>query len=224
MSGFRRTLLRTLNVMRRMRGDAPLPRVEWLVVGLGNPGVEHARNRHNVGFWTVDRLASATGASWQRVGGSARAAFTDVDGTSLALIKPQAYVNRSGDAVAPLLRRFGLPPARMIVVVDDLELAPGTIRVRERGSHGGHNGMKSIMQALGGAQDFPRVRIGIGRPMHRGQPTYDPDHVAAYVLSNPPPDERESLDRACDEAAAAVRALVSEGAALAMNTFNRRED
>jgi peptidyl-tRNA hydrolase, PTH1 family len=142
-----------------------------------------------------------------------------LESKDVLLVKPQTFVNRSGDAVRELSRRYSVPSTRLLVIYDELDLPVGALRIRESGSHGGHNGMRSIIAAIG-SQDFPRMRIGIGRPSVLGQPTRDPEHIAAYVLSDPPPAQRQELEAAVQRAADAVEAIMIEGVAAAMAQFN----
>jgi PTH1 family peptidyl-tRNA hydrolase len=206
-------------LFRRLRAGGAEAPPAWLIVGLGNPGSGHAGNRHNVGFWVVNRLARLMGASFERRGRLASLAQGTLAGQPVLLAKPQTYVNNSGEAVRDLLRRYHLGPRALLVVYDDLDLPVGALRIREQGSHGGQNGMRSIIAAIG-SQDFPRVRIGIGRPVVGGEPTRDPEHVAAYVLDDPTPDERKMLDAAADRAVEAVQAVLSDGLGGAMARFN----
>ena len=190
-----------------------------LVVGLGNPGQAYAAHRHNVGFWCVKRLASNWGirfksSRWARVGEG------QVDGQPLVLAKPRTFMNRSGDAVASLLQRYNLSPQQMLVICDDLELPAGRIRLRPRGSDGGHNGLRDIIYAIE-SEDFPRLRIGIGRPRTAaGEPVTHPLVVAKYVLGEPEPEEQEALAAAVEQAAEAVACILREGLAAAMNRYN----
>lgn len=192
---------------------------DWLVAGLGNPGSHYAATRHNVGFWTINRLARAHGIDVRARGKLASVGEGELAGARVALVKPRTYVNRSGEAVAELLRRYGVPPSRLIVVFDDLDLPAGRVRLRGAGGHGGYGGMKSIVGLIG--KDFARVRIGIGRPLSGGEPTWDPDVIAGYVLSDPPAAERAVLEEAAATAAAAVEAIVRDGIEAAMNQYNR---
>ena len=189
-------------------------------MGLGNPGSEYAGNRHNVGFWTVNRLARRLGIAIRQHSRTASLGEGTYRGRRLVLAKPRTYVNRSGDAVQELVRRYGLAPEQVLVVYDDLDLPVGRVRVRARGGHGGNNGMKSIIAALG-TEEFPRVRIGIGRPVVNGEPSYDPDVVAQWVLTDQPPEERAKLDEAVVRAQEAILTLLDEGIEAAMNRFNR---
>jgi PTH1 family peptidyl-tRNA hydrolase len=190
-----------------------------LVVGLGNPGQAYAAHRHNVGFWCVKRLAANWGirfksSRWARVGEG------QVDGQPLVLAKPRTFMNRSGDAAASLLQRYNLSPQQMLVICDDLELPAGRIRLRPRGSDGGHNGLRDIIYAIE-SEDFPRLRIGIGRPRTAaGEPVTHPLVVAKYVLGEPEPEEQEELEAAVEQAAEAVACILREGLAAAMNRYN----
>jgi PTH1 family peptidyl-tRNA hydrolase len=190
-----------------------------LVVGLGNPGQAYAAHRHNVGFWCVKRLARNWGilfksSRWARVGEG------QVDGQPLVLAKPRTFMNRSGDAAASLLQRYSLSPQQMLVICDDLELLAGRIRLRPRGSDGGHNGLRDIIYAIE-SEDFPRLRIGIGRPRTAaGEPVTHPLVVAKYVLGEPEPEEQEALEAAVEQAAEAVACILREGLAAAMNRYN----
>jgi PTH1 family peptidyl-tRNA hydrolase len=197
----------------------PAPAVR-LILGLGNPGEDYANHRHNVGFWCVQRLArrwdiALKGARHGRLG---EGRIADVP---VILAKSRFFMNRSGNAAAGLLQRYRLRPEEMLVVCDDLELPVGRIRLRPRGSHGGHNGLRDIIFTLQN-EDFPRLRIGIDRPRTAdGAPLTDPDVVALYVLREPRREEREALEAAVEQAAEAVACLLSEGLAAAMNRYNR---
>ncbi|MFQ6019204.1 MAG: aminoacyl-tRNA hydrolase, partial [Dehalococcoidia bacterium] len=155
----------------------------WLIVGLGNPGPAHARTRHNVGYWCINRLARRQGIQMR-----ARRLFAvgegAIDGHAIVLAKPRTYVNQSGHPVSALIKQHRLDPSRLLVICDDLDLPVGQIRLRPGGSHGGHKGLRSVIGTLGSGA-FPRLRIGIGRPVLDGQPLTDPDVVAVYVLSDP---------------------------------------
>ena len=153
-------LRRALRLRRKQEAPA-----SWLVVGLGNPGEQYSRNRHNAGAWTVNELARRAGVKLKAEGRSIRIAFGEVAGERVALVRPRTYVNESGRAMAQALRTSGAPLERTIVVFDELDLPLGAVRLRDGGGAGGHNGLKSII-AVSGAE-FARVRIGIGRPLGR---------------------------------------------------------
>ncbi|MDR7435968.1 MAG: aminoacyl-tRNA hydrolase [Armatimonadota bacterium] len=185
---------------------------EKLVVGLGNPGRAYAGTRHNLGFEVVDLLATVkkipvrTEEGWAILGRGA------IDGCSVILAKPQTYVNLSGIAVADLCKRYTVDPMDLIVIHDDLDLPVGVIRIRTRGGHGGHKGVRSILESLG-TDLFTRVKIGIGRPPKDVDP-------ADYVLSPIPTEEAPLLQEAVRRAAEAVEVILTRGVAVAMNRFN----
>jgi peptidyl-tRNA hydrolase, PTH1 family len=191
-----------------------------LIVGLGNPGGEHSHTRHNVGFWCVNRLGRRYGVPLKTHTSLVTMGQGQIEGSEVILAKPRTYVNRSGEAVAALVRRYKVSPAELLVVCDSLDLPVGAVRVRPQGGHGGHKGLQSIIQRLG-VDDFPRIRIGIGRPVVDGEPAYDPEVIAEYVLSDPPPGERRLLDEAVARAIDVVASVMTEGLEAAMNQFNR---
>jgi PTH1 family peptidyl-tRNA hydrolase len=213
---------------RRGEGDArPTPDVSphaappiRLIVGLGNPGREHSHTRHNVGFWCVNRLGRRYGVPLKTHTSLATMGEGLIEGGEVILAKPRTYVNRSGEAVAALVRRYKVSPGELLVVCDSLDLPVGAVRVRPQGGHGGHKGLQSVIERLG-IDDFPRIRIGIGRPLVDGEPTYDPEEIAEYVLSDPPPGERRLLDEAVARAIEVVACVMTEGLEAAMNRFNR---
>jgi PTH1 family peptidyl-tRNA hydrolase len=195
-----------------------------LIVGLGNPGAAYAGNRHNVGYWTVNRLSKRLGIEVERhtkVASVGEGLFA-ANGQShrLVLAKPRTYMNESGHAIRELLRRYRLDPQQMLLIYDDLDLPAARVRVRERGGSGGQKGMKSILDAAG-TQDFPRIRIGIGRPLYNGEPSWDPEVVSRWVLGNPPPEQRAQLEAAADRAADAAVCCLENGIVESMNRFNR---
>lgn len=192
---------------------------KWLIVGLGNPGRVYSHNRHNVGYWCVNRLARLHGTSL-RARRLAAIGEGSIRGTPVLLAKPRTMVNRSGQAVAALLRNFKIDRRNMVVVCDDLDLPVGKLRLKAGGGHGGQKGLRSVIGAIGSG-DFARVRIGIGRPVVDGQPSWEPDAVAAYVLSDPTPQELDALRAAVTQAAEAVETALHEGVEAAMNRYNR---
>lgn len=192
----------------------------WLVVGLGNPGEQYSRNRHNAGAWTVNELARRMGAQLKAQGRSIRIGYGAIAGERVALVRPRTYVNESGRAVDQALRACGAELERTIVVYDELDLPLGAVRLREGGGAGGHNGLKSIIAVT--SSEFARVRIGIGRPLDGEEPTRDPDLVADYVLTDPVGEERATLEETARYAADAVEAIVAEGVERASSRFNRR--
>lgn len=185
-----------------------------LVVGLGNPGAEYARTRHNAGFMVVDRLAADLGVEVGRVWLRSLVGLGYLDGKRVILAKPLTYMNRSGEAVGLLLRWYGLTPQDLLVISDDLDLPVGQLRLRRSGSSGGHRGLQSIIEHLGGG-GFARLRVGIGRP---------PEGVAVvdWVLSEFTPEEQPEVERALAAASQAVRLALTEGLEAAMNRYNAR--
>ncbi len=183
------------------------------MAGLGNPGERYRRTRHNAGFMAVDALAARAGAKG-RVDGEAWLADATIGGGPTLLVKPLAFMNASGPPVAGVLAAAGGSPADLIVVVDDVALDLGSIRIRERGSHGGHNGLRSLVETLG-TEEFARVRIGI----REGEL---PEDLAGYVLGDFPPEGVLVVQEAVGLAADAVVCLLEEGPAVAMNRFNPR--
>ena len=187
----------------------PQPR---LVVGLGNPGKQYAKTRHNVGFWCVERLAKDSSIAFSRRYRHAVVGEGTVAGRAVAVAKPRTFVNDSGRAITSLLGRYRASAADLLVVYDDMSLSPGQLRVRPRGSSGGHNGIKSIIGAIG-TQEFARVRVGIGHP-----PAGLDD--VQYVLGRMPPEERREVNGAVERAAQAIVCVLNEGVEAAMNRFN----
>ena len=188
----------------------------WLIVGLGNPGPRYERNRHNVGFMVVDKLAERYGITVGRkrphaLIGEGNASL-DGGSTRVVLAKPRTYMNESGEAVVRLAQGSGAPKDRMVVVYDDLDLPLGKLRVRAKGSAGGHNGIKSIVQRLG-TDAFPRIRVGIGRPT-------GVEGAVSHVLGDFTEDERERIGPAVELAADAVEWAMGHGVESAMNRFN----
>lgn len=185
-----------------------------LIVGLGNPDRRYRRTRHNVGWDVIDRMARRWDVTVDREDGWARVGSAKVGRHRILLAKPQTYVNRSGVAVADLLRRHRVKIEDLLVIADDLDLPLGRLRLRGGGSHGGHNGLRSIIEALG-RDDLPRLRVGIGRPPSGVDP-------AEFVLTPFREDEDATMQVALDRTADAVETLLREGLQVAMNRFNTR--
>lgn len=187
-----------------------------LIIGLGNPGRRYRATRHNVGWEAVDRLARRLGVAVDTEEGWALVGTGTVGRTRVLLAKPLTYVNVSGTAVQDLRRRHRAKPPDVFLVVDDLDLPLGRLRLRPGGSHGGHNGLRSVVEALG-SEAFPRMRIGIGRPPAGIDP-------AEFVLTPFSAEERQIMDAALDRAAEAIETALREGLPEAMNRFNARAD
>ena len=187
--------------------------VKWLVVFLGNPGPKYECTRHNAGFMAADALAKDKGISINRSRFKALTATVDMGGESVLLMKPQTYMNLSGEAVIQAVKFYKIAPENVIVVSDEMSLPIGKLRIRTKGSAGGHNGIKNIIAHLG-TDSFPRIRIGVGAPPH---PDYD---VADWVLSVFRNKDAEEMADAAKRAAEAVECYVLHGPERAMNRFN----
>ena len=192
---------------------------DWVVVGLGNPGKEYARTRHNVGAEVVDLLADRRGAPLKAGRDNSLVAETrfgtGIDADRVVLAFPLTFMNESGQAVSALVRRYGIEtPDRIIVVQDELDLEPGVLKIKNGGGLAGHNGLRSITQHLK-TQDYLRVRIGVGKPPNK-------DRGASHVLTRVPARQRELLDVAVADAADAVELIVAEGVDAAMQRYNSR--
>jgi PTH1 family peptidyl-tRNA hydrolase len=194
-------------VLRR-RGTA----ADLLVVGLGNPGDEFARTRHNVGAEVVEILAQRHGAALKKGKERARVAQVRIGSSLVALAVPLTFMNESGLAVAALARRYGVDPQKIVVVQDELDLPVGTLKVKDGGGLAGHNGLRSIKAHLH-SDDFLRVRIGVGKPVSK-------EHGADHVLKKFSKRERAEIDVVVEEAADAVEVIVSDGVDTAMNRIN----
>ena len=189
------------------------PQDAWLIVGLGNPGKEYERSRHNCGFRALDRLAQALNVKVDKLKFQGLYTQTTYNGIKLYLLKPQTYMNLSGKSVVQLSAFFKIPPQRIIVLFDDISLAPGRLRVRAAGSAGGHNGIKSIIQELG-SQDFPRVKIGVGA---KPNPDYD---LADWVLGSFSALDEKAMAVSLENAGQAALAIIDKGVPEAANRFN----
>lgn len=188
-----------------------MPDAPFLIVGLGNPGSEYAHTRHNVGFLVVDALARRWGGSSTKKFKGELLSFPD---RRAHLLKPQTYMNLSGESVVPATQFFKVPPEQLIVVSDDLDLPVGNLRLRKTGGAGGHNGLKSIIQLMG-TDAFPRLRIGIGRP---------PGETTGHVLGKIAKAEMALFEEAIVKSADCLEAILAKGIDIAMNEFNRKKD
>lgn len=185
----------------------------WLIVGLGNPGREYERSRHNCGFRALDILAEKLSCKVDKMKFQGLYGQVNYKGKKLYLLKPMTFMNLSGRSVLQLSSYFHVPPQRIIVMFDDISLAPGRLRVRPNGSAGGHNGIKSIISELG-SQDFPRVKIGVGA---KPNPDYD---LADWVLSSFSAQEEKALEPALTRAADAALCILERGTTEAANRYN----
>ena len=187
--------------------------VDWLVVGLGNPGDQYEHTRHNVGFAVADELAERCRVPLQRLKFRALTNTVTLEGQKVLLMKPVTYMNLSGEAVREAAAFYKVPPEHILVLSDEVALPPGKLRVRKGGSAGGHNGLKNIIAHLGSDQ-FPRIRLGVGQKPH---PDYD---MADWVLGKPQGEDKTAVEAAVVRAADAVECLLAKGPEEAMNRFN----
>ncbi|MFN2190010.1 MAG: aminoacyl-tRNA hydrolase [Candidatus Promineifilaceae bacterium] len=182
-----------------------------LIVGLGNPGLSHSKNRHNIGFMAVDSLAESFNIELKRKKHNAVFGTGQIAEQPVILIKPQTFMNRSGRAVGKVSAYYDVQPGETVIIYDEIDLPFGTLRIREKGGSGGHNGMKSVIQEIG--QDFPRIRLGVGRPPGRMDP-------ADYVLSDFRPEELPVVEEMISNAMTAIEIILTDGVELAMTHLN----
>lgn len=186
--------------------------VDFLIVGLGNPGRQYEGTRHNAGFAALDAAAAAWGIRVARAKFSALTGAGELGGHKVLLLKPQTFMNDSGAAVGAAASFYKVPPERVVVIFDDVSLAPGRLRVRAAGSAGGHNGVKSIIAAIG--QDFPRVKIGVGE---KPRPEYN---LADWVLGKPSEADRKAIAARTDDVRGAVEMILDGRLEAAMSKYN----
>ncbi|MDO4269789.1 MAG: aminoacyl-tRNA hydrolase [Eubacteriales bacterium] len=197
----------------RATADSRTQPIEWLVVGLGNPGAKYVGTRHNAGFRALDAYCAKSGQRVDKMKFKALAGEGMLGGARVLFLKPQTFMNLSGEAVLGAAAFYKIPPARIIVLSDDISLDVGALRVRPKGSAGGQNGLKNIIYHLG-SEEFPRVKIGVG---HKPHPDYD---LADWVLSKFTADEQKAIDAACRDAVEAAACIIAEGCAAAAQKFN----
>jgi len=185
--------------------------VEWIFVGLGNPGVEYRLSRHNMGFLVVDSFAQRYNFRWSK-GFEGEWAFREINSKGILLFKPLTFMNLSGKAVEKLLLQVPIPREKLLVIHDDLDLPFGKLRLKRGGGDGGHRGLRSIIEAIG--SDFPRLKIGIGRPERK-------EEVVQYVLSPFSEEQLEKLPRLLEKTNALLLGLIEEGLEQTMNRFNQ---
>jgi peptidyl-tRNA hydrolase, PTH1 family len=193
--------------------DTAMADDRWLIAGLGNPGPEHAGNRHNLGFMVADLLASRMGAAFKRDRARVQAATGRLAAVPVLVVKPMSFMNLSGPPVASVSGYYKIPPDRTVIVHDELDLPFGVIRLKLGGGDNGHNGLRSVTRSLG-TRDYFRVRVGVGRPPGRQDPI-------DFLLRDFNPTERKELPLIVDRAADAVQALLDHGLAAAQNEFNQ---
>jgi len=184
----------------------------FIIVGLGNPGPRYDNTRHNVGFDTIDLLSAKHGIKVSKLKHKALIGDGMIEGKKVILVKPQTFMNLSGESVRDILEWYKVPLKNLIIIYDDIDLAPGKIRIRPKGSAGTHNGMRSVIYQIQ-SDEFPRIRIGIGKAPEGWD-------LADYVLSKFNPDEREVISESICNAADAVATIIKSGTETAMNRFN----
>ncbi len=187
-----------------------------LIVGLGNPGRAYANNRHNIGFMCLSYFARTQGIRFDKKQGQARVGSGEVADSKLVVARPQTYMNRSGESVSRLVKKFNINHDDLLVIHDDLDLPLGKIRIRRGGGSGGHKGVNSIISCLE-SRDFTRLRVGIGRPATSFIGEAD---IIAYVLSDFPPDEKQLMAQVIPRVSEAILCLLTEGLTAAMNKYN----
>lgn len=185
----------------------------WIIAGLGNPEPKYEITRHNAGFLAIDRIADNANVSIKKMKFHALIGEAELGGERCLLLKPLTYMNKSGEAIAEAMRYYQIPPERVLILFDDISLDPGKLRIRQKGSAGGHNGIKSIIE-MTKSSDFPRIKIGVGKKPH---PDYD---LADWVLSKFKKDELPLMDEAFTNAADAAAMIVSGNVDRAMNRYN----
>lgn len=199
--------------LEEQRAPAPAGAVEFIICGLGNPGTRYENTRHNTGFMALDTLAEKLGADVKRLKFKSLTADVNIGGKHCLLMKPTTFMNNSGEAVVEALNFYKLPPENLLVMYDDISLDVGRVRIRKKGSDGGHNGIKSIIY-LTGSDTFPRIKIGVGAKPH---PDYD---LAAWVLGMFPKEQGELLESALGRAAEAAQLIAAGKTDEAMNKYN----
>lgn len=188
-------------------------KIEYIIVGLGNFGMEYDGTRHNAGFFTIDNLAKNIGTDINRLKFKGKTAEAVIEGKRCLLLKPTTYMNNSGESVVQAMEFYKIDAKNIIVIYDDISLEPGKLRIRRKGSHGGHNGIRSIIE-LTGRDDFPRIKIGVGKKPH---PDYD---LAKWVLGKFRKEDAEKLQLSADNAVECIKLMVSGKTDEAMNRFN----
>lgn len=188
-------------------------KIEYIIAGLGNPGMEYDNTRHNAGFAVLDKLADQLGANINRMRFKGKTAEVTIGGKRCLLLKPTTYMNNSGESIVQALDFYKLDISRLIVVCDDISLDPGKLRIRRKGSHGGHNGLRSICD-LTGSSDFLRIKIGVGKKPH---PDYD---LAKWVLGKFSKDAAADMEISAENACQCIELMVQDKTDEAMNRFN----
>lgn len=203
------------DVFDRISSDSTGKRgkMEYIIVGLGNPGMEYDGTRHNAGFFTLDTLASQLGEDINRLKFKGKTAEVTIGDKRCLLLKPTTYMNNSGESVVQAMEFYKISSENLIVIYDDISLEPGKLRIRRKGSHGGHNGIRSIIE-LTGHDNFPRIKMGVGRKPH---PDYD---LAKWVLGKFRKEDTEKMKSSAENACECIKLMVSGRTDEAMNKFN----
>ena len=203
-------------MLRLFQKNTPSPGpVDFMIVGLGNPGKQYENTRHNAGFLAVDTIAQKHHTDIKRIKFKGLVGECSLGGKKALLLKPSTFMNLSGQSVREAMQFYKLPPEKVLVIFDDINLEPGKLRIRRKGSDGGHNGMKNIIY-LSGSDQFPRIKLGVGKKPH---PDYN---LADWVLSRFQGEDKKVMDAAAETAADAVECFILHGADQAMNQFNGR--
>ena len=200
--------LKTLNAKPAVTGTP-----EFLVVGLGNPEPKYETTRHNAGFLAIDRIAQKAGCRVDQLKFRSLYGMCEIEGKKVMLMKPSTYMNSSGEAVRDAAQFYKIQPDHIIVIFDDISLDVGKMRIRRKGSDGGHNGIKSIIY-LTGSDQYPRIKVGVGK---KPRPDYD---LAAWVLGKFPAEDQKAIDKACEDAVNAAACIIAEDCAAAAQKFN----
>jgi len=187
----------------------------WIIAFLGNPGTQYAKTRHNAGYMAADAMEELCGVKINRIKFKALTALCSVGDAQVLLMKPQTYMNLSGEAVGEAARFYQIPPEHILVVSDEMHLVPGKMRIRRKGSAGGHNGIKNIIAHLG-TEEFPRIRIGVGEP----PPVRDGEEVIDWVIGSVPGEDLKQIRETAAKAAQACVCYIKSGAEQAMNQYN----
>ncbi len=195
------------------RAPEPSGAVEFIIVGLGNPGTEYEGTRHNIGFMTIDTLCEKYKLSCKKLRFKSLTCDAMIAGKRCFIMKPTTFMNKSGEAVVEAMQFYKVPPERTIIIFDDISLEPGRLRIRRKGSDGGHNGIKNIIY-LSGSDQFPRIKMGVGAKPH---PDYS---LADWVLGHFRKEDAEALERCFDNAVSALELMVNDKTTEAMNKFN----
>lgn len=187
---------------------------DYMIVGLGNPGLKYENTKHNIGFMCLDKIAEKNNTIINKMKQKAYIADVRINDNRCLLVKPQTFMNLSGEAVVPLMKFYKIEPENVIIIFDDVSFDVGKIRIKRNGSHGGHNGMRNIIE-LSGTDAFPRVKVGVGKKPH---PEYD---LADWVLSKFKNEDFETLDKTIDRVAKAIDCIIKNGIDTAMNRYSK---